>query len=137
MENGNLFLMISMKNNKKGYTSIEILIGVTIVGLIALAVIIPVTAGIGGFGPTNIVEATVTRLYVDAAGEQGSHYMVATNQGVFEVDNGLLLWIWNADEIYGALQTGKTYRFTTKGNKVVNFMFQEYPYIVKAQEITN
>jgi outer membrane phospholipase A len=60
-----------------------------------------------------------------------SHYMVATNMGIFEVDNGIMLDVWNSDEIYGALEVGKTYTITTKGERVVGMFFQSYPYVIK------
>lgn len=63
--------------------------------------------------------------------------MVATDQGVFEVQNGYMLGMWNADEVYGRMIPGKTYNITTKGNKVVGMFFQEYPYIIQATEISN
>lgn len=92
--------------------------------------------GAGGWGPTRTQEVMVQRTYVDYSGSgdnKASHYMVATDKGLFEVDNGLLLGIWNADEVYGRMQGGKRYRITTKGNKVVGMFFQEYPYIVASE----
>ena len=62
--------------------------------------------------------------------------MVGTDQGVFEVDNGLWLGVWNSDELYSKLIQGHKYHITTKGNKWVNMFFQEYPYVVAVQEIT-
>jgi hypothetical protein len=62
--------------------------------------------------------------------------MVATDQGVFEIDNGALLGVWNADEMYGRLKEGHTYRITTKGNKVVGYFSQEYPYIISLEDVT-
>jgi hypothetical protein len=93
--------------------------------------------GTHGFGPTNTVTVTVVKTYVDTStGENGdSHYMVATNKGVFECNNGWWLGVWNCDEIFGQLAQGKTYTIKTKGNKVVNFFMQEYPYILSVQEI--
>jgi hypothetical protein len=94
------------------------------------------SVGVGGWGPENRVQgATVTRTYVDFSGtgeNRESHYMVATDKGVFEVNNGWMLGVWNADEIYGRLKPGEKYDFTTKGNRVVNWYAQEYPYITSA-----
>jgi hypothetical protein len=95
-----------------------------------------INVGVGGFGPTNIInEATVQRLYVDRS-ENDSHYMVGTDVGVFEVNNGILLGIWNSDEIYSQLKEGGKYKLTIKGNRVVNFFFQQYPYIIKVERET-
>ncbi len=91
--------------------------------------------GIGGFGPSQNLSITVTRLYVDYSGSKdssSSHYMVGTDQGVFEISNFLIpVQIFNADELYSQLGTGKTYQVTVKGNKVVNWIFQQYPYIIE------
>ena len=87
------------------------------------------------FGPTREVTAIVNRLYVDNMGEQGSAYMVGTDAGVFEVDNSLWLWKWNADYRYSQLKEGKTYRLTVKGNEVVWFLFQCYGGIIGIEEI--
>lgn len=90
--------------------------------------------GTGGFGPENQVEVTVNRLFVDGGGKSSSHYMVGTDKGVFEVQNFLLpVQVFNSDEIYSQLEVGKTYSVKTKGNKVVNWFFQEYPYIIEVK----
>lgn len=87
--------------------------------------------GVDGFGPVVTQTATVERLYVDNGGS--SHYMVGTDKGVFEVSNGWLLGLWNADELYAKLEAGETYTITTKGNKVVGWFFQQYPYIIEVK----
>jgi len=105
--------------------------------LVVLLVGIAVTytaCGVGGFGPTAYHTVTVKSKHVDLRSDS-SHYMVVTDQGVFECDNGILLGIWNADELYGQLQDGKTYYITTKGKKHANILLQEYPYIVKVEEM--
>jgi hypothetical protein len=114
--------------------------------LVVLGVILFLAAGIGGcnmllgigaWGPQQVHETTVNRLYVDISGSgenRKSHYMVGTDAGVFECSNSLLMGIWNTDELYSRLKEGKRFRITTKGRRVVNFLFQEYPYI-KAVEV--
>jgi len=107
--------------------------------LIALIGIMLVTMstcalGVGGFGPTETQVVTVSKTYIDVSGsgkDASSHYIVATDKGSFEVDNGVLLGIWNADDIYGKIVTGKTYKITTMGKRYQNFFMQEFPYIVK------
>lgn len=92
-------------------------------------------AGVGGFGPIRNETVKVTNLYVDRSSDS-SHYMVGTDKGVFEVDNGFLLGLWNADEIYNKFQKDHTYNITTKGNRVLFLGFmQEYPYIIGVQEV--
>jgi hypothetical protein len=91
--------------------------------------------GVGGWGPTRVQDVTVTKCWVDYSkdsdGVMQSHYMVGTDQGVFEVANGWLLGMCNADVVYGKLEVGKRYTIKTKGNQHVNFAMQYYPYIVK------
>lgn len=102
--------------------------------IIVIVNIIPILFGVNGWGPTNTLTITVSTKHIDTS-EKHSHYMVTSTDGnTYEVNNGFLL-IWNADEIYGRLKENKTYTITTKGNKVVNWAMQEYPYIISAQEI--
>ena len=118
------------------------LLGVAILFLclFGLFIVIPNVLGVGGFGPEEKYEVLVTRLYVDVSGggedtAVESSYMVGTDKGVFEVDNGYLLNVWNADEIYSKLEVGKRYKITTKGKRYTNAFLQEYPYIVRVEEI--
>lgn len=111
----------------------DVFAGVLVIGVLVIAFvqgcIVPVTCGINGFGPIRQQDITVNRLYVDHE-EKKSSYMVGSDNGVFEVDNGVLLGVWNADELYASLKEGKTYHVTTKGNKRVGLFWQEYPYII-------
>lgn len=94
--------------------------------------------GVGGWGPDKTQTITITRCYVDVSGSgdsRESHYMVGSDKGTFEVDNGLMLGVWNADDIYAKMREGRTYEVQTKGNRVVNFFMQEYPYIVAVREV--
>jgi hypothetical protein len=100
--------------------------------LLILGIIISLnyTFGVHGFGPEKEMTIQVQRLYVDSG--KSSHYMVGTDQGVLEVSNFIFpVQIFNSDEIYSQLEVGKTYSVTVKGNKVLNWWFQEYPYIIK------
>ena len=86
--------------------------------------------GVGGFGPEYVNTVTVQRLYVDGGGS--SHYMVGTDKGVYEIENILLpIQIFNCDELYSKLEVGKTYNIKVKGNKVTNWLVQQYPYIIE------
>lgn len=110
------------------------LIAIAIVGFI-LAVSLPIMIGTFPFGPEQIHQVTVNRLYIDTSsdgdGGHNSHYMVGTDKGVFEVDNSWIAGIRNADDMYASLLQGSNYTITVKGKKVVNFFMQEYPYIIR------
>lgn len=113
------------------------LIIIVIVGII-LAVSLPIMIGTYPFGPEATHHVTVNRLYIDTSsdgdGGRESHYMVGTDKGVFEVDNSWIAGIWNADDMYASLLQGSNYTITVKGNKVVNFFMQEYPYIIRIEK---
>jgi hypothetical protein len=117
---------------RSAFTLIEMFVVMVILMVIGLFFIGP-CIGVGAFGPDGRVEAaTVSRAYVDVSKSgdvMESHYMVATDKGVFEVDNSILMGIYNADEIYGQIREKNTYNFSIKGRKVVNLFFQAYPYI--------
>lgn len=104
-----------------------------VVILVSLVIGFHYSLGIGGFGPESIQQVTIQRLYVD--GGKSSHYMVGTDQGVFEVDNLYLgAQVFNSDELYSQLEVGKTFTVKLKGNKVINWFVQEYPYIIEIRK---
>ena len=116
----------------KFVVSVIVLFTVAMVGMLLAKPLV----GMYPFGPEKQVSARVERCYVDISGSgdsKKSHYMVATDKGMFEVDNSLWLWIWNADEIYGRISQGSNYTFTVKGVKCINMIFQEYPGIIKVE----
>jgi hypothetical protein len=120
---------------------IFIFLGATVAATImVLAMYLPFVAidyayGVNGFGPEEEQVITIERLYVD--GGESSHYMVGTDKGVYEVSNLMFpVQIWNSDEIYSSLKVGEKYTIKTKGNKILNWYFQEYPYIIEVKEIT-
>jgi len=88
--------------------------------------------GVRGFGPEYVNTVTVQRLYVD--GGSSSHYIVGTDKGVYEIDNILFpIQLFNCDELYSKLEVGKTYKVKVKGNKVTNWLVQQYPYIIEIE----
>ena len=111
------------------------IIGFIILACVVLPILFAKGCGVGGWGPTVYHQnATIQRAWVDNS-KEGSHYMVATDRGVFEVDNGVLLGMWNADEVYGQMVVGKKYNITTKGKRWTNVIHQHYPYVVKVEPI--
>lgn len=114
---------------------------ITLAGIMALVMLVMglrLTLGLFPFGPEQVVQAQVQRLYVDVSGDNQvtkSHYMVGTDKGVFEVSNSLWLWMWDADKRYSQLQTDKSYELKTKGNELVNILLQEYPRILSINPI--
>lgn len=95
---------------------------------------LPYSLGLYPFGPESTQTITVDRLYVDVSGKS-SNYMISSDKGIFEMDNSLILWIFNIDELYGQLEAGKTYEVTVKGQKLLNFIFQTYPHITTVKEV--
>ncbi len=116
-------------------TIVELLIYFCILAIVYLLFFVPIYHGQGWFGKKSNVDCTVQRLYVDMSG-RSSHYMVGTDKGVYEVGNGFLIGIWNADEIYADIKEGRSYHFTTRGNKALGMFYQYYPFIVKVEPLT-
>jgi len=99
---------------------------VFVVAIMGIISAIDYATGTSGFGPERDEQITVQRLYVDK-----SNYMVGTDKGVYEVQNFVVpIRIFNSDELYSKLEVGKTYDVTLKGNKVLNPIMQQYPYII-------
>lgn len=121
------------------FTLVEALTLLAILGIVAAlvgAAIAYPAIGIFPFGPEKTITAKVERLYVDYSGgkdSSSSHYMVGTDQGVFEVNNSMWLWMWDADERYASMKQGETYRLRVKGKKVLNMLFQEYPGVISVE----
>lgn len=107
---------------------------VCVVLLVGIFFGLPYSLGLYPFGPESVQTITVERLYVDAHNKSSS-YMVASDKGIFEMDNSFILGIFNIDELYGQLEAGKTYEVTVKGQKLLNFIFQTYPHITTVKEV--
>ena len=104
----------------------------TIVATVGSIILINYSYGVNGFGPEYVNNVTVQRLYVD--GGKASHYMVGTDKGVYEISNHLIpIQLFNCDELYSKLEVGKTYTVKLKGNKVTNWLMQQYPYIIEVR----
>jgi hypothetical protein len=127
--------------SKMGFSGIELMVVIAILAVVAalvMAIIVPPVAGLFPFGPQSEVTAKVERLYVDYSGgkeSSSSHYMVGTDQGVFEVDNSLWLWMWDADKRYAKIKEGGTYRFRVKGREMLNLLYQSYPGIIAVEQV--
>lgn len=92
--------------------------------------------GSWGFGEDErAVEVLVNDKHEDHAQNSGSSYMVGTDQGTYEVDNGFILGMWDADEVYGSIKVGGRYRFTVQGSTTASWWTQTYPYITKVEEL--
>jgi len=122
---------------RKNYvTLVELLFVMAIIFIFGFLIFIPLMSGgcqTHGLGTISELTVTIEDKYVDTSSSKegnSSSYMVSTDKGVFEVNNGIFLGIWNADEIYSSLKKGKTYNVQVKGKKVVNFIMQQYPYII-------
>lgn len=107
---------------------------VCVVLLVGIFFGLPYSLGLYPFGPESTQTITVERLYVDISGKS-SNYMISSDKGIFEMDNSLILQIFNIDELYGQLEAGKSYEVTVKGGKLLNFLFQTYPHITTVKEV--
>ena len=85
----------------------KLIIVIVFFSVIFLCIFSDMIIGVNGFGPTKSFQATVLSKHIgyskNSNGNSKSHYMVTTTSGTFEVDNGWLLGVYNADEIYGSL----------------------------------
>ena len=116
------------------YIYIPSLFVAAVVGLLLFVLTANLLFGLYPFGPKSSETITVQRLYVDS-GYKSSHYMVGTDKGVFEMDDSLILGIYNIDELYSELETGKTYEVELKGNKMVTWYCTDYPHIISFKEV--
>ena len=69
-----------------------------------------------------------------------SKYLIftKTNDGetrVFSVEDSLLRGRWNSSDVFGEIEVGKTYKFTTVGYRIE--FLSEYENIIDAQEISS
>lgn len=113
----------------------KVIVWLAVIALVLFLLIgCEVWLGVGGWGPKVDRDVTILHTYVDH-GEEDSHYMVGTDAGSFEVANGIMLGVWNADDIFGSIKEGHRYRITTSGNRYANIVLQEYPYITRAIEL--
>lgn len=91
--------------------------------------------GSWGFGESQrTLDVTVLSKHVDISGSgdsRASHYMVTTDHGTFEINNGWIMGVWNADELYGQLESNKKYRITVQGSTTTAFWTQTYPYVTR------
>jgi len=117
----------------------------SILGLFIIVIVLGVIAylfrnpilGINGYGSVNTITATVVSKHIDSSkAAADSSYMVTTDKGTFEVQNGWAQGIYNADVIYGSLVANKTYTFDVKGAERVGYWWgQHYRYIIKATPV--
>jgi hypothetical protein len=122
-----------MKSTKSVLLKFELLLVVIFVAIVILPVSCSIFLGVGGFGPKEGHEnVTIKSKHLDS---QENSYMLVTDKGVFEVGNGFLLGMWNADEVYGEIEVGSIYNLETKGNKVLSWYVQAYPYVVEYRKL--
>ena len=116
---------------KRSFTLVELVICLVIL----IALFLTAVKIFNLSGPLQEVEIEVSDKYVDTSGggerRVETHYMVSTDVGIFEVSNGILLGLWNCDELYGRLKKGNRYLVKTRGRRIVGMFLQEYPYIVE------
>lgn len=114
---------------------IHIIVGTVLVLIVLGICILPrLVLGIGGLGPKSSIQCTVQKTYIDHS-QEGSSYIVMTDAGPFEVDNSFFLWKFDADTTFGNIKEGHKYTLDVSGKRYQNFFMQDFPLIIKAQEI--
>lgn len=76
-------------------------------------------------------ETVVEKKFVDFSKESGSHYLLVTDKGTFEVDRPILDTFnqsRNPDTVYGNITEGKKYILHHYGFRI-DWMY-EYPFVV-------
>lgn len=84
-------------------------------------------------GYTDVV---VTKKFIDYSKEEGSHYLLTTTKGMFEVDRPLFDTFnqsRNPDLVYSGISENKSYRLYHYGYRV-DWLY-EYPIVVDVIEI--
>lgn len=123
----------SSSRDNAGIFSAVFSIGVLLFLLVAIlgSCVADPILGVGGYGPVRQYDVVIVSKHIDAQ-KDSSSYMVNGDTQTFEVDNGILLDVWNADVIYGNILVGERYCIEAKGNQKTDFWMQQYPYILKA-----
>lgn len=105
-----------------------------------LAIIILVAIAFSGclsdyhFGE-DYTDVTVQKKMIDVS-KEGSHYLLVTDKGVFEVDRPLMDYFSkeiNPDAVYSKIEEGRRYKLHHYGYRI-DFEY-DYPIVVGAEEI--
>jgi len=84
----------------------------------------------------HIETVLVTKMFIDPSKDSGSHYVLTTDKGVFEVDrplNKITDPDANPDKIWGQLHEGKFYKISYLGWRI-DFAYQ-YPFVFHVEEV--
>lgn len=110
-----------MNKYKTKFTLIELLIVVTIVGLLASMIIGPVKNLVAPFISGETRTLTIVKMERVAHG-QDSKYLIYTDGEVFENVDCLVKGKFDSSDLYGKLQEGQTYKAEVYGWRVKPFL---------------
>ena len=107
----------------------------TLFVIIAIAVISIIIFNITSYVHTSTVNAKVTGkeriVKSDGDGNIESFYLVYTDKGTMKLEDDVLRGNWYSSDVYGRLQEGTTYTFTTSGYRFG--FFSMYPNIIEVK----
>lgn len=96
--------------------------GVWLAAGIALVLLIAVVALTVSYAQTSDETLRITGKESVSTGHDGGHeYRVYTNQGTFKVTDSIVHPRFNSADVYGRLETGKTYNCTVYGYRIPFF----------------
>lgn len=102
--------------------------------VLSLAGAVALLFALSGCATSPESACTVTDKDRTTNSEGASVYRVYTDCGIFNVEDALLLGVFNSGDTYAAIEVGKTYQFETYGFR--NGFFSWFPNIVAATEVT-
>ena len=105
-----------------------------IFAIIVLIVISTIIFNITSYVHTNTVTAKVTgkeRTIKSDGDKIESFYLVYTDKGTMKLEDDVLRGNWYSSDVYGRLQEGTTYTFTTSGYRFG--FFSSYPNIIEVK----
>lgn len=103
--------------------------------LLILATLIPTGCLEEIHANEEYTDVTVTKKFVDNS-KEGSHYILVTDKGNFEVDRPIIDRLNNSrnpDTVYGTIIEGEQYKLHHYGYRI-DFLY-EYPFVVDAVPI--
>jgi hypothetical protein len=103
-----------MKNNQRGFTLIELMVGFVFVCFILMALAMPVIS----YTTIGYEEITVEEKERVCSSDNECKYLIFTNKGVFENTDSYLQFKFDSSDVYGALKPESTYKVKINGLRI-------------------